>query len=568
MQKNSLTNGFKYWSLNLFSIMFVSCILTFSDFIMIYWMGLEGKFPRPLMMHFLSTLCLSVLLFFAYPRRSFFFFLYTFLSFSFFQWLTMSYYGTFLSPMMIYLFFRELGEITETFLGIWPILYKPVLVFIVSIGFIFLANRMLALSEGVRSDRLKLLPKTKWLLRLIISLMLAFPAVRTYLTHNTYGKQARVQDLSFVNFHASFSYFLGRVLPSKMTAQAQVSANTDTLHSSVIESHPQRHVVLIIGESLSLSRMGLYNSSKQTTPRLNSFRDANRLATRMGVSGGVSTDVSVPMLIHVTFGLGASKMIASQKNCLFRLARQNGFLTDFVSIQTEENLQHIANFLCPTFIDNYKVGASPASSGAESTALDEELLNTIEHTNWTKPHFIVLQQRGSHSPYENRYPKEDALLPIIDSDSNDIKQIKHYENSVYYTDQVISKAVDLIERLSPLPAEIIFTSDHGEALGENSQWGHGLLDPYVAEVPIVYFSLNPTFRKRFDQAPRWIDHYYVANFVQLLLGYDSEIRPTENASLDSNRPNYMVLGLDLDGLDGYMKVAPSGNRLLPLQPLK
>ena len=547
-------------------LLFVSGVLTISDYLAITGMNLGEKFPRPLFQHFLSTLCLSSVVFLAFPKRAFFAFLYTFLIFSFFQWLTMSYYGTFLSPMMIYLFFRELGEITETFLGIWPILFKPALVFLVSLGLLFCAGRVLARKGIEETVGAELLPKTRRLLRIIILLMLAFPAIRTYITHNTYGKQARVQDLSFVNFHATLSYFLGRVLPTKMTAQAQTSDNYVVEQPKIVESQPQRQVVLIIGESLSTSRMGLYNSTKQTTPQLNSLRDSGQVVTRMGVSGGVSTDVSVPMLIHSTFGLDASKVISSQKNCLFRLARQNGFATDFISIQTPENLQHITNFLCPSYIDHYQAGEPPSQEGGESVDLDEKLLTSLQQIDWKKPHFIVLQQRGSHSPYENRYPSEGALLPISSKDSNDVKQSKHYENSVFYTDQVISKAVALIEESSPLPAEIIFTSDHGEALGENGQWGHGLLDPYVAEVPILYFSRNLTLKKQFDQAPKWIDHYYVSNFVQFLLGYQSKsssTSPSTNASsLESSSPSFTVLGLDLDGLDGYMQVAPSNDKLM------
>ncbi|MEI8027483.1 MAG: phosphoethanolamine transferase [Pseudomonadota bacterium] len=409
---------------------------------------------------------------------------------------------------------------------------------------------------------LELFPKSRRLLRIIIFLLLAFPAVRTYVTHNTYGKQARVQDLSFVNFHATLSYFLGRVLPAKMTAQAQASDHYSFELPKITEHQPQRQVVLIIGESLSMSRMGLYNSTKQTTPQLNSLRDSGQVITRMGVSGGVSTDVSVPMLIHSTFGLDASKIISAQKSCLFRLARQNGFITDFVSIQTPENLQHITNFLCPSYIEHFKTGEPPSREGGESVELDEKLLTSLQEMDWKKPHFIVLQQRGSHSPYENRYPSEGAQFPITNEDPNEVKQSKHYENSVYYTDQVISKAVALIEKSSPLPAEIIFTSDHGEALGENGQWGHGLLDPYVAEVPILYFSRNLALRKQFDQAPKWIDHYYVTNFVRLLLGYQSELPSTNASSSPSSRPSFTVLGLDLDGLDGYMQVVPSGDKLL------
>ena len=269
--------------------------------------------------------------------------------------------------------------------------------------------------------------------------------------------------------------------------------------------------------------------------------------------------MSIPMLIHGAHGLNASAMVASQEHCLFKLAKNNGFQTAFISVQTQENLQHITNFFCNTYLDYFKIGDDAHTINGESTALDEELLVEAKKLSWSQPHFVVFHQRGSHSPYEMRYPPTSAFRPIHPSDAWDVQTIKHYDNSVHYTDQIIVTLVEWIRSNSKIPVEVIFTSDHGEALGEDQQWGHVILHPVAAEVPVMYFPAADNFKSVFSQQGDWVDHHFVSSFLIHLLGYGLESSFTEGVN-----KHYLVMGADLDGLGGYMKVLPQGSELIRL----
>jgi len=539
-------------------------ILVFTDFAMIHWLGLAEKFPRLIWIHFIQTWIFCYLLSLCFSKKTFFIWNAILFSFSFLQWLCLSYYGSYLSPMMIFLFFRDIAEVIESSKGAGQQLVKPIVM-----GFlgVILLRWLTLLKYEKNISGLSLISKR--VLKVLIFFTILYPIPRTFFTGHTFGKQAKVQELSLVNFYGAFSYFFGRILPAKAKAAIMSNSNEKSnfneklVPRSIVELNPQRHVVFILGESLGLRHLQLFGYHEETTPQLLSLYQQNKLLIRSGVSGGVSTDVSIPMLIQDAFGPSAASMVASQEHCLFKLAKKNGFQTSFISVQTQENLQHITNFFCNTYLDFYKAGDNSNTINGESTALDEELLAEAKKISWKQPQFVIFHQRGSHSPYESRYPSNHAFRVINKNDPWELQLKKHYDNSVHYTDQNIKDLVEWIQMNSTLPVEVIFTSDHGEALGETQQWGHVILHPVVAEVPVLYFPENETFRAVFKKQKNWVNHHFVSSFLISLLGYGLESSFEDGTNQILNQ-NHFVMGADLDGLGGFMKVIPHENELVRL----
>lgn len=536
-------------------------LLVFSDFLMIHWMGLAEKFPRPVVNQFFQVLVVCALLSVSFSRKSFFIWISILFTFSFLQWLCLSYYGSYLSPMMLFLFFRDIAEVIESSKGAGQQVVKPLAMGMSGAILLRFFYSFIKYAEVPRELSLK----TRRIIKALIFFVILYPIPRTYVTGHTFGKQAKVQELSLVNFYGAGSYFFGRILPAKLKASVLMRAAPVSLEGnekqstlSLIEPTPQRHVVFILGESLGLRHLQLVGYPHETTPRLLALLKQDKLLLRRGVSGGVSTDVSIPMLIQGAYGLNASAMVASQEHCLFKMAKKNGFQTAFISVQTQENLQHITNFFCNTYLDTFKVGDnSHAAINGESTALDEELLVEAKKLSWNQPQFVIFHQRGSHSPYELRYPPNSGFRAIQPSDPWDVQTIKHYDNSVRYTDQIIVSLIEWVRSNSKIPLEVVFTSDHGEALGENQQWGHVILHPVAAEVPVMYFPAGEKFRSVFAKQGEWVGHHFVSAFLIHLLGYSLESSFAEGVN-----KYYLVMGADLDGLGGYMKVSPKGSELI------
>lgn len=122
--------------------------------------------------------------------------------------------------------------------------------------------------------------------------------------------------------------------------------------------------------------------------------------------------------------------------------------------------------------------------------LNEELYADLPHINQNSVY--VLHQRGSHGvAYYKRYPKEfEKYTPICKT--TEIKKcsseelVNVYDNTIYYTNYVLA---DLIEHLTALENKynvvMLYTSDHGESLGENGVYFHGGTAKEQTEVPFI-----------------------------------------------------------------------------------
>ena len=66
-----------------------------------------------------------------------------------------------------------------------------------------------------------------------------------------------------------------------------------------------------------------------------------------------------------------------------------------------------------------------------------------------------------------------------------------YDNTIVYTDYVLSKVIDLLAA-QDVPGAMFYVSDHGESLGENGIYLHGL--PYAlapaeqTRVPMLFWA--------------------------------------------------------------------------------
>lgn len=122
----------------------------------------------------------------------------------------------------------------------------------------------------------------------------------------------------------------------------------------------------------------------------------------------------------------------------------------------------------------------------------------------------MLHQIGSHGPtYFERYPPQSRVFAPT-CDSNQIERcsnsalINTYDNTLVYTDSMLGKTVDLLQRYAASrDVAMIYVSDHGESLGEGGIYLHGT--PYFmapdeqTQVPLLmWFSPEFTRHSRLD----------------------------------------------------------------------
>ena len=116
-----------------------------------------------------------------------------------------------------------------------------------------------------------------------------------------------------------------------------------------------------------------------------------------------------------------------------------------------------------------------------------------------KDTLIVLHQMGNHGPaYYQRYPKEfEEYKPVCMTNElskcDDQSVINGYDNAIRYTDYFLDKVIDTLKTYEQdYDVVMVYMSDHGESLGENNIYLHGL--PYSIapdaqkHVPVIIWS--------------------------------------------------------------------------------
>jgi glucan phosphoethanolaminetransferase (alkaline phosphatase superfamily) len=446
--------------------------------------------------------------------------------FSFSQYVHFEYFGKNINAIEFYLLGTNLHETFEVLSTMLGMILTPLIISTVA----FLA--LLLLDKQVARKAFKY----KHGLPILLVGLLALNIQMFYVTNLKKGKLKHSQSKllypttnrhSARNFFISSNYFLFGILPKKLSSSV---ADYPILEKPmVMESDLNRTVILVIGESLRYDTFSLHDN--KLTPKLQSLKSDKNFFYKKVYSGGTMTKVSVSTLINrLKYPTSGLTQISQEENCLFKLAKENHFSTYFLSGQTTSHLQIIRDLMCPKYIDSL-IDRNDFNGYFKPKGYDEDLETLIKKLDILKEkNFIVLQQRGSHSPYEKQYPQEyDKYSP--------------YENTALYTDNSLYNLINYIKESATNETFIFYVSDHGELLGENGKKGHGHLLKEVYEVPFLMYT-NSTDNIIKEEFKNVRNHYDISNYILSLLGYRA------NLIKDEDRRVY-ILNADLDGFSGY-----------------
>ena len=249
--------------------------------------------------------------------------------------------------------------------------------------------------------------------------------------------------------------------------------------------------ILVVGETSRAMEWGLYGYERNTTPRLEKkeglvyFKDA--------VTQSNNTHKSVPVILSAASAENYD--ILYEQKSIVTAFKEAGFRT-FVIANQKLTTSMIGSFYreADTFID-----MSSFNTGSYLTSLyDGELLPYLkEELNRTDDNlFIVLHTYGSHFSYHERYPKDfsfykpDKAEGIRVSYKEELRNA--YDNSILYTDYVLSEIIALLENAQACTA-MLYLSDHGEDIFDDSRLRYLHASPiptyYQLHIPyIIWFS--------------------------------------------------------------------------------
>lgn len=446
---------------------------------------------------------------------------------SFFQYVHFAYFGKNIQGIEFYLFYTNILETFETLESMLSMVFMP-------LGILLFSGFLIYLVEKIFMNKLMTWIYTPYVI--IVSVL----AMNFYIY-----KLVHINTSEFTHFHSkwmypmthrysarnffiSLNYFAYGILPKKFSLQTSSFPLLETPTIDKKQSDLNRTVILIIGESLRYDKT-VPAQDNNLTPKLRDLWYKKLIHFQKIYSGGTVTKVSVATLMNGLKYPQGSLQIANENHCLFKLAKKNNFNTYFLSAQSHKKLTILRDIMCPQYIDHF-MAKEDFKNYIQTTGYDEDLKTLVKRLDIIKHNsFIVLEHRGSHSPYEKQYP------PSFNKHSS-------YDNTVLYADSNIYNFIQYLKEEVKKEIVFIYVSDHGELLGENGKHGHGHFEKEVYEVPLVIYS-NSKDKNLLKETHALKSHYELSKFIASLLGY--ALKPLKN-----EREIY-ILHADIDGFSGY-----------------
>jgi len=314
------------------------------------------------------------------------------------------------------------------------------------------------------------------------------------------------RELRFLLTPSNYIQAVNGYYKRKWAAPVIVSPlGTDAAKGVLWSNNPKKTVtVIIVGETARAMNFSLNGYARQTNPLL--AKQSGLLNFTQVQSCGTATAVSVPCVFSALGRHGYSSTKAQSQEGLLDVFKHAGF-----DVRWRDN-----NSGCKGVCDRIQfedlskpIEGDPLCNTEE--CYDEKLLQDLPEIirRANKDLVIVLHQKGSHGPaYSKRYPKEFAKFSPVCETSELAKCstdsiVAAYDNTILYTDYVISKAISILERSNAedgVDTALMYFSDHGESLGEKNMYLHGA--PYVISpdeqrhVPFMLW-LSESFQTRF-----------------------------------------------------------------------
>ena len=232
-------------------------------------------------------------------------------------------------------------------------------------------------------------------------------------------------------------------------------------------------ILLVLGESARGDRFIINGYKRNLIPHLSKL--SNLVSFTDAYSLGTYTIVGLKNI----FKLHAME----NENTFISVFNDLGFETSWISMQSFVNDVNTIASEVQELITREMILQSNNYDIKDETFLP--YLKQILEGNKSKNQLIILHTQGSHRTYDDRYSEEfrkyTPTCSVI-NEKNTFKRIfnrqscyfaieanNSYDNSILYTDYVLSKFID---ELKPYKAMFIYISDHGESLGENGIYLH------------------------------------------------------------------------------------------------
>ncbi len=300
-------------------------------------------------------------------------------------------------------------------------------------------------------------------------------AAATYKEYASFGRNNKEVRYYINTFN--YIYAVGRYYKRAQDAKRQFVILDNAPQLQANTNGKPRLWVLVVGETARAQNFSLYGYERQTNPLLSKNKEI--VAFQNVSSCGTATAISLPCMFSSLPRKKFSVTEAQYTQNLLDLIKAAGY--DVFWYDNDDGCKKVCN----------RVENADAKDGNKQPYCfgnychDDILLDGLRARmqNLKRDTVIVLHTMGSHGPtYYKRYPdKFKKFTPACDTanlqDCTREQIVNTYNNTIVYTDYILSSVIDILKQRSDLQTGMLYLSDHGESLGENNIYLHGL--PYA-----------------------------------------------------------------------------------------
>ena len=275
-------------------------------------------------------------------------------------------------------------------------------------------------------------------------------------------------------------------------------------------------VILVIGESARADHLSLNGYSRDTNAYTKNDRQLINFANVFSCDS--YTRISVPCLLTRTT-LRTKDTIGTETS-LISLKKKHGFKVTWISMNDIYGEHNLPTSVIANAADRkiFRFGLEESYKKSNDFYLLPHFLKAVQD-NPVGRQLIVVHLRGSHSRYSARYPRNFSIYRPDDCKS-DTCFTNAYDNSILFTDYMLSKFIDSIREREAL---LFYVSDHGESLGEVDQQGqvhryHGRnerieqrmvpMQVWASELFVSKYPRRFASLKRHSKTPISHDHFF------------------------------------------------------------
>ena len=381
--------------------------------------------------------------------------------------------------------------------------------FIDSFGIIIDHNMIQNVIETDTSEAIELLNVNLLFSILVTGVIPAYLVTRFKLKHNAFKKEFTIRilslsliiltvslatyisykDISFIfRENRQITYMINPVWPVRSVIKyyrSQASAENEPLNrvfsdssrgNALNDNQKKSIFVIVVGETARAENFHTNGYKRNTTPLIEKENIINFKDTS---SCGTATAISVPCMFSHLGHDGYDDAIARNSENLLDALQHAGI--DVLWRDNNSGCKGVCERVSTENMHHLDIADYCNDDGCVDEVMLLNLQEYIDRLN--NDAVIVLHQQGSHGPaYFKRHPKNFAQFRP-ECNKADVQNCTHeeivnaYDNTILYTDYFLSKVIGFLKsNTGNFNTAMLYISDHGESLGENGVYLHGL--PY------------------------------------------------------------------------------------------